>query len=140
MLAFCRTGTRSTHLWALAEASRGGDPAAIVAAAAGGGYDVRALTPTLRALAATVIWTSILGIIALVGLARVLGFARNPALDVDTARGVVEAALPGFVATAAEVDPAYTHGDRHRPRRPRRPGAAARRPLGRAVSAREPAT
>ena len=51
------------------------------------------------------IWTSILGIIALVGLARVLGFAKNPALDTDTARSVVEAALPGFVATAAAVDP-----------------------------------
>ncbi|MBC7495916.1 MAG: hypothetical protein H7243_01965 [Sphingomonadaceae bacterium] len=51
------------------------------------------------------IWTSILGIIALVGLARVLGFAKNPALDTDTARTVVEAALPGFVATAAAVDP-----------------------------------
>ncbi len=51
------------------------------------------------------IWTSILGIIALVGLARVLGFAKNPALDTDTARSVVEAALPDFVATAAAVDP-----------------------------------
>ena len=52
------------------------------------------------------IWTSILGIVALVGLARVLGFGRNPALDIDTARAVSEAALPGFVAVAAEVDPA----------------------------------
>jgi hypothetical protein len=51
------------------------------------------------------IWTSIVGIIALVGLARVLGFAKNPALDIDTARAVVEAALPGFIAETAEVEP-----------------------------------
>lgn len=52
MLAFCRSGTRSTNLWALAEASRGGDPDAIVAAAAAGGYDVSGMLPTLRQLAA----------------------------------------------------------------------------------------
>src|SRR3712207_1548634 len=33
VLAYCRSGTRSTHLWALAAAYRGGDPEAIVAAA-----------------------------------------------------------------------------------------------------------
>ena len=52
VLAFCRSGTRSTNLWALAAASRGGDPQAIVAAAASGGYDIGALLPTLRQLSA----------------------------------------------------------------------------------------
>ena len=52
VLAFCRSGTRSTNLWALAEASRGGDPDAIVAAAAAGGYDVSGLLPMLRQLGA----------------------------------------------------------------------------------------
>ena len=52
VLAFCRSGTRSTNLWALAEASRGGDADAIIAAAAKGGYDVSGLRPTLVALAA----------------------------------------------------------------------------------------
>jgi uncharacterized protein (TIGR01244 family) len=52
ILAYCRSGTRSTNLWALAEASRGGDPGAIVAAAAGGGYDVAPMLPMLRRLAA----------------------------------------------------------------------------------------
>ena len=51
VLAFCRSGTRSTNLWALAEAKRGGDPEAIVAAAAGGRYDVSGLLPTMRKLA-----------------------------------------------------------------------------------------
>lgn len=51
VLAFCRSGTRSATLWALAEASRGGDPDAIVAAAARGRYDVSGLHPTLVALA-----------------------------------------------------------------------------------------
>lgn len=40
VLAFCRTGTRSTLLWALAQASKGEDPDAIAAAAAGAGYDI----------------------------------------------------------------------------------------------------
>ena len=39
-LAFCRTGTRSTLLWALAEAKDGRDPDAIEEAAAAAGYDV----------------------------------------------------------------------------------------------------
>lgn len=52
VLAYCRSGTRSTNLWALAEASRGGDPDAIVAAAEAGGYDVGGMLPMLHRLAA----------------------------------------------------------------------------------------
>jgi uncharacterized protein (TIGR01244 family) len=52
VLAWCRSGTRSANLWALAEARRGGDPDAIVAAAAQGRYDVAGLLPTLRKLSA----------------------------------------------------------------------------------------
>ncbi|MFZ4690279.1 MAG: TIGR01244 family sulfur transferase [Polymorphobacter sp.] len=52
VLAFCRSGTRSTNLWALAAASLGEDPDTIVAAAAGGGYDVSGMLPSLRMLAA----------------------------------------------------------------------------------------
>lgn len=52
VLAFCRSGTRSTHLWALASAYRGGDAEAIVAAAGAAGYDVSPLLPTLRQLSA----------------------------------------------------------------------------------------
>ncbi len=47
VLAFCRTGTRSTLLWALAEARGGRDPAAIERAAQAAGYD---LTPIRLAL------------------------------------------------------------------------------------------
>lgn len=50
VLAWCRSGTRSANLWALAEARRGGDPEQIVAAAASGRYDVSGLLPTLRSL------------------------------------------------------------------------------------------
>ncbi|WP_426168779.1 TIGR01244 family sulfur transferase [Sandarakinorhabdus sp. DWP1-3-1] len=50
MLAFCRSGTRSTNLWALAAALRGEDPAAIIAAAEAGGYDVSGMLPTLQRL------------------------------------------------------------------------------------------
>lgn len=52
VLAYCRSGTRSTLLWALAEASRGQNPDAIAASAAGAGYDitpVRALVDMLAA-------------------------------------------------------------------------------------------
>lgn len=40
ILAYCRSGTRSTLLWSLAEASRGGNPQKIAASAANAGYDV----------------------------------------------------------------------------------------------------
>jgi uncharacterized protein (TIGR01244 family) len=40
VLAFCRSGTRSCYLWALARSERGGDPEEIVAAAAAAGYDL----------------------------------------------------------------------------------------------------
>jgi sulfide:quinone oxidoreductase len=51
VLAFCRTGTRSATLWALSEAWHL-DPAAILAAAAGAGYDLAGLRPRLEAAAA----------------------------------------------------------------------------------------
>lgn len=40
VLAFCRTGTRSTFLWALARAARGAPAEESVAAAAAAGYDL----------------------------------------------------------------------------------------------------
>ena len=43
MLAFCRSGTRSTWLWALAEASRGADVDDLIAKAAAAGYDLEPL-------------------------------------------------------------------------------------------------
>lgn len=51
VLAFCRSGTRSTHLWALADAAGGGDPEEIVGAAAAGGYDIEMMRPLLNRLA-----------------------------------------------------------------------------------------
>ena len=50
LLAYCRSGTRSTSLWALAEAKRGGDPFVIVETAAEAGYDVGALLPAMHRL------------------------------------------------------------------------------------------
>ena len=52
VLAYCRSGTRSTLLWALAEASRGGDPEAISASAAQAGYDIASIRPLVDMLAA----------------------------------------------------------------------------------------
>jgi uncharacterized protein (TIGR01244 family) len=52
VLAFCRSGTRSANVWALAAASTGEDPDALVSAAAGGGYDLSGMLPSLRMLAA----------------------------------------------------------------------------------------
>jgi uncharacterized protein (TIGR01244 family) len=47
VLAFCRSGTRSTWLWALARASRGVPAATLLRQAAEAGYDLRPLAPRL---------------------------------------------------------------------------------------------
>lgn len=52
VLAYCRSGTRSTLLWALAEASSGADPALLGAQAAAAGYDLTSIQPLLDMLAA----------------------------------------------------------------------------------------
>ncbi len=51
VLAFCRTGTRSTLLWALAQARCGGDPGEIAEIAAQAGYDVAPVRPAMESLA-----------------------------------------------------------------------------------------
>ncbi len=51
VLAYCRSGTRSCNLWALAAAKGGTAPADIVAAAGQGGYNVAGLMPLLKQLA-----------------------------------------------------------------------------------------
>ena len=52
VLAYCRSGTRSTFLWSLAQASAGKDPDAIAAAAMAAGYDVTPVRQALDMLAA----------------------------------------------------------------------------------------
>ena len=52
VLAYCRSGTRSTLLWSLAQAAKGEDPAAIADAAAAAGYDVSPVRAAMDALAA----------------------------------------------------------------------------------------
>ncbi|MGP1351783.1 MAG: TIGR01244 family sulfur transferase [Parasphingopyxis sp.] len=51
-LAFCRSGTRSTLLWALAEAHDGRDPETIAGEAAEAGYDVSPIRSIMDAFAA----------------------------------------------------------------------------------------
>lgn len=46
-LLCCRTGTRSTFLWALARAERGTEPGALAEAAAAAGYDLAPIRPWL---------------------------------------------------------------------------------------------
>jgi uncharacterized protein (TIGR01244 family) len=50
-LAFCRSGTRSCNLWALARAANGDDPDTLTEAAAQAGYDLRGIRPILDQLA-----------------------------------------------------------------------------------------
>lgn len=45
VLAFCRSGTRSTFVWALARLAAGDDPAVLQAKAEAAGYDI---SPVLR--------------------------------------------------------------------------------------------
>lgn len=51
ILAYCRTGTRCTNMWALAEAGNCGTDE-LLKQAAGAGYDLRGLAPTLEKLGA----------------------------------------------------------------------------------------
>lgn len=48
LLAFCRTGTRSTLLWALARAQAGDDPEELVAKAGAAGYDLSPIAKLLQ--------------------------------------------------------------------------------------------
>lgn len=52
VLAFCRSGTRSTNLWALAMAKQGAAPDELVAKAANAGYDLSGIRMMLDQLAA----------------------------------------------------------------------------------------
>ncbi|AOL22210.1 TIGR01244 family protein [Erythrobacter litoralis] len=53
VLAYCRSGTRSTFLWALAQAKSGAaSPEEIAAAARDAGYDVSPIRPMIDMLAA----------------------------------------------------------------------------------------
>lgn len=47
-LAFCKSGTRSTFLWALARARLGDDPQELAAKAAAAGYDLTPLAAYLQ--------------------------------------------------------------------------------------------
>lgn len=50
VLAYCRSGTRSTNLWALAQASQGADAEALIEQAAGAGYNIGGIRPLLDQL------------------------------------------------------------------------------------------
>jgi len=50
VLAYCRSGTRSTLLWALAQARLGNDPATLAAQARNAGYDVTSVMPLMDIL------------------------------------------------------------------------------------------
>lgn len=52
VLAFCRSGNRSSLLWGLAMAASGGDPAALGAQAAQAGYDLQPVMGLMHNLAA----------------------------------------------------------------------------------------
>lgn len=51
VLAYCRSGTRSCNLWALAAVKRGANPDTVMAKAAAAGYDLSGIAGLLDALA-----------------------------------------------------------------------------------------
>lgn len=51
ILAYCRSGTRSTLLWAMAQAKLGKSPDEIAEAAHSAGYDITPVRPTIDMLA-----------------------------------------------------------------------------------------
>jgi uncharacterized protein (TIGR01244 family) len=52
VFAYCRSGTRSCNLWALARATKGEDADVLTRKAAGAGYDLGALRPLMNAMGA----------------------------------------------------------------------------------------
>lgn len=50
ILAYCRSGTRSTFLWALAAAKQGENPETIASAAMQAGYDISPIRPMIDML------------------------------------------------------------------------------------------
>ncbi len=52
VLAYCRSGTRSTFLWALARASQGGSSENLAEQAAAAGYDISPIRPAMDILSA----------------------------------------------------------------------------------------
>ena len=52
VLGFCRTGTRSTLLWSLAQSHKGRDIEVVASEAAQAGYDVSPVRPAMEQLAA----------------------------------------------------------------------------------------
>lgn len=52
VLAFCRSGTRSCNLWALAQARNGADADELIAKGAGAGYNLDGIRPLLDQLKA----------------------------------------------------------------------------------------
>lgn len=48
LLAFCRSGTRSTYLWALARSRQGADAEQLIGQAADAGYDLGPISAYLR--------------------------------------------------------------------------------------------
>lgn len=50
VFAFCRSGTRSCNLWALAQASTGVAPDALIAKGTDAGYDLSGIRPLLETL------------------------------------------------------------------------------------------
>ncbi|WP_126172207.1 TIGR01244 family sulfur transferase [Altericroceibacterium xinjiangense] len=51
VLAYCRSGTRSTFLWSLAQAKMGADPTELTSAARQAGYDITSIRPILDNIA-----------------------------------------------------------------------------------------
>lgn len=49
-LAFCKSGTRSTFLWALARARAGDDPEELRAKAEAAGYDLSPIAPLMQSM------------------------------------------------------------------------------------------
>ena len=50
ILAYCRSGTRSTFLWALARCKMGDDPRDVAGRARAAGYDVSSILPVMESL------------------------------------------------------------------------------------------
>jgi len=101
VLAYCRSGTRSTLLWSLAEASRGGDPDTDRRHA---GRAQRVTGPGAMALALQ-IGGSVAAVLLLTWLAHALGLGGDVRLrDEATARRLADNAITGFEPVSVTLD------------------------------------
>ena len=109
VLAFCRSGTRSTFLWALARSLSGDDADTLIDQAAAAGYDITPIRPVLqrpdRPVSVWLLAGSLVAVLGLAGAARWLGLGTAEPLNEEEAADAVRHERPGTVVSSVRLAP-----------------------------------